>query len=142
MRTAKEIIKSKDGKRIICIDTDNWEAIFKYINQDDKHKKKFFYICGILLDGHRNSDVYDKEDINDKCKDVTAMKFFKGNSNDRIYCKEVSLEDKTFVIIACELFEKKKSQKNNKKNRPIIEQIGKTNYEIIRKEYPKNRSII
>lgn len=138
MRKAKEIIKSKDGKRIICIDTDNWKAIFNYINQDDKHKKKFNYICGVLLDGHRNSDVYDKEDINDKCKDVTAMKFFKGNSNDRIYCKEVSLEDKTFVIIACELFEKKKSQKNNKKNIPIIEQIGKTNYEIIRKEYPKN----
>lgn len=138
MRKAREIIKSKDGKRIICIDTDNWGTIFKYINQDDKHKKKFNYICGVLLDGHRNSDVYDKEDINDKCKDVTAMKFFKGNSNDRIYCKEVSLEDKTFVIIACELFEKKKSQKNNKKNTPIIEQIGKTNYEIIRKEYPKN----
>ena len=135
---AKEIKKSKDGKRIICIDIDNWEAIFDYINQDDKHKKKFNYICGILLDGHKNTDVYDKEDINDKCKDVTAMKFFKGNTNDRIYCKEVSLEDKTFVIIACELFEKKKTKKNSKKNIPTIEKIGKTNYEIIRKEYPKN----
>lgn len=138
MRKAQEIIKSKDGKRIICIDTDNWEAIFNYINQDDKHKKKFHYICGVILDGHKNTDVYDKENINDKCKDVTAMKFFKGYSNDRIYCKEISLEDKTFVIIACELFEKKKTQKNSKKNTPVIEKIGKANYEIIRKEYPKN----
>lgn len=65
------------------------------------------------------------------------MKFFKGNDNDRLYCKEVSLEDKTFVIIACELFLKKKSQSNNKKNKPIINKVGNANYEIIRKKYPK-----
>ncbi|WP_395064951.1 hypothetical protein [Flavobacterium sp.] len=133
MRKAREILKSKDGKRIICIDTDNWKTIIDYINQDVRHKKKFEYICGVLLDGHRNTDIYDKEDINDKCKDVTAMKFFKGQDNDRIYCKEMSLEDKTFVIIAAELFEKKKTQKNSKKNKPIIEKVGKYEYEIIRK---------
>lgn len=138
MKEAREILKSKDGKRIICIDIDNFDTIFEYINRSDKHKKKFYYIIGILLDGHKNTDVYDKENINDKCKDVTAMKFFKGYTNDRIYCKEMSLEDKTFVIIACELFEKKKTNKNSKKNIPTIEKIGKTNYEIIRKEYPKN----
>jgi len=133
VRIAREILKSKDGKRIICIDTDNWKTIIAYLNQDVKHKKKFEYICGVLLDGHRNTDIYDKEDINDKCKDVTAMKFFKGQDNDRIYCKEMSLEDKTFVIIAAELFEKKKTQKNSKKNKPIIEKVGKYEYEIIRK---------
>ena len=133
MRIAREILKSKDGKRIICIDTDNWKAILDYINQDVKHKKKFEYICGVLLDGHRNTEIYDKENINEKCKDVTAMKFFKGQDNDRIYCKEMSLEDKTFVIIAAELFEKKKTQKNSKKNKPIIEKVGKYEYEIIRK---------
>jgi len=133
VRKAREILKSKDGKRIICIDTDNWKTIIDYINQDVRHKKKFEYICGVLLDGHRNTDIYDKEDINDKCKDVTAMKFFKGQDNDRIYCKEMSLEDKTFVIIAAELFEKKKTQKNSKKNKPIIEKVGKYEYEIIRK---------
>ena len=82
--------------------------------------------------------VYDKENINDNCKDVTAMKFFKGNDNDRIYCKEVSLEDKTFVVIACRLLIKKKSQKNNKKTNPIINSVGKSEYEIIRKKYPKS----
>ncbi len=138
MKKAKEIIRSSDGKRIICVDIDNWNEIFEYINQDEKHKKKFKYICGVILDGHRNTDVYDKEDINDKCKDVTAMKFFKGHDNDRLYCKEVSLEDKTFVIIACEIFKKKKSTKNNKKNIPIINKIGESKYEIIRKKYSKS----
>jgi hypothetical protein len=138
VKKAKEILKSSDGKRIICVDVDNWEKILNYINQDEKHKKKFKYICGVILDGHRNTDIYDKEAINDNCKDVTAMKFFKGNDNDRIYCKEVSLEDKTFVIIAAELFKKKKTQKNSKKNTPIINKVGKSEYEIIRKEYKKS----
>lgn len=133
MNKAREILKSSDEKRIICIDVDNWKEIYNYVNQDDKHKKKFKYICGIILEGHRNTEVYDKENINNKTKDVTAMKFFKGNDNDRLYCKEITLEDKTFVIIACKLFEKKKSQKNNKKNIPIINNIGKSDYEIIRK---------
>tara|TARA_B100000378_G_scaffold276363_1_gene274151 strand:- start:13696 stop:14112 length:417 start_codon:yes stop_codon:yes gene_type:complete len=137
VRKAKEIIKSSDGKRIICVDVDNWEEIFEYINQDKKHQKKFNYIIGVILDGHRNTDIYDKENINDNCKDVTAMKFFKGRDNDRIYCKEVTLEDKTFVIIASELFKKKKSQGNNKKNIPIINKVGQAEYEIIRKKYPK-----
>ena len=133
LKKAKEIIKSSDGKRIICVDIDNWQEIFDYINQDNRHLKKFRYICGVLLDGHRNTDVYDKKNINNNCKAVTAMKFFKGSDNDRIYCKEVTLEDKTFVIIACALLQKKKSQKNNKKNIPLINSVGKSNYEIIRK---------
>lgn len=134
MKKAREIASSKDGKRILCIDIDNYTTIFEYINRDEKHQKKFRYIAGIILEGHKNTDVYDKENIDNSCKDVTAMKFFKQGTNDRIYCKEITLEDKTFVIIASELFEKKKSQKNNKKNIPIIKKVGKTEYEIIRKE--------
>lgn len=132
MKKAREIIKSTDGKRIICVDIDNYPEIVKYFNQDAKHKKKFQHICRIILDGHR-SELYGKEDINNKCKGVMAMKFFKGNDNDRIYCKEMTLEDKTFVVIACELFIKKKSQRNNKKNIPLIEKVARTEYEIIRK---------
>lgn len=44
MKNAKEILKSSDGKQIICIDVDNWQEIFEYINQDEKHKKKFIYM--------------------------------------------------------------------------------------------------
>lgn len=135
MKKAIEIAKNKKGNRILCIDEDHYDEILEYIQRDEKHKKKFAYISGIILDGHKNTDVYDKEDINKNSKDVTAMKFFKnGGSNDRIYCKEVTLEDKTFVIIASQLYEKKKSQKNNEKTKNIINKVGNTDYEIIRKK--------
>jgi len=132
MRKAKVIRYSSDGKRALCIDLDNWESIFEYINRSDKNKKKFNYIVGIILDNHRITDVYDKEDINSKAKKVTAMKFFKGQSNDRIYCKEMTMEDKTFVVIAAELFEKKKDQGVKQKLRNLIEKVGSYEYEIIR----------
>jgi len=37
------------------------------------------------------------------------MKFFKGQDNARVYCREVSLKDKTFVVIAVEFLIKKKT---------------------------------
>jgi len=70
------MISSQDGKRAIYIDADNQDEILAYIRQDNRHKKKFKFITDIILGGHRNTEVYDKEDINEKCKDVTAMKFF------------------------------------------------------------------
>jgi hypothetical protein len=132
MRKAKVIRYSNDGKRAICIDLENWEAIFEYVNRSDKNKKKFNYIVNIILENHRVPDVYDKEDINNKAKKVTAMKFFKGQSNDRLYCKEMTLEDRTFVVIAAELFEKKKDQGIKQKLRNLIEKVGSYEYETIR----------
>lgn len=90
------------------------------------------HICSIILNNLKNRDLYDKEEINSKCKGVTAMKFFKGQTNDRIYCKEQTLEDKTFVVITSELFEKKKTQKVKGKNKNIIEKVGSYEYEIIK----------
>lgn len=43
------------------------------------------------------------------------MKFFKGQENARIYCKEVTMEDYTFVIIVSELLTRKKTQEIDKK---------------------------
>ena len=40
MKKAREILKSEDSKRIICIDVDNWEEIFNYVNQDDYLKTR------------------------------------------------------------------------------------------------------
>ncbi len=59
------------------------------------------------------------------------MKFFKGQSNDRIYCKELTIEDKTFVIILAELLEKKKTQGINQKVKDLIEKVADYEYEII-----------
>lgn len=103
---------SDDGKRAIYIDSENKAEILEYLTRSDKHKKKFAYIASLILKGIRNTEVFDKENINERCKDVTAMKFFKGNSNDRIYCKEVKSKHGVYVIVTAILHEKKKTQKN------------------------------
>ena len=58
------------------------------------------------------------------------MKFFKGQENDRIYCKEVNTISGTFVVIAAVLYEKKKTNKLNQKQINIIEKVGGFEYEI------------
>lgn len=102
----------------------------EYINQDERHKDKFRFITDILLGGHRNSKVYSKEEINEKCKDVTAMKFFKGQENDRIYCKELHTSDGTFIVVASVLYERKKTTKLTNKEIAEIEKVGGYSYEI------------
>ena len=129
-RTCEHIISTKDGKRAIYIDSANKKEIVDYIKQDDRHKKKFKFISDIILGGHRNTEVYDKEDINNKCKDVTAMKFFKGQENDRIYCKEIKSKQGTHIIITVVLHKKKKTNKLSSKEKAIINEIGGYNYEI------------
>ena len=127
-RDCELIVPNKDGKRAIFIDTENKNEILEYLSRTDKHKKKFTYIAQHILEGIRNTEVYDKENINDKCKDVTAMKFFKGGSNDRLYCKEVSSDEGVFVVIASIIHEKKKSQKNSNREIIKIENVGSYEY--------------
>lgn len=127
-RKAFIIRKSQDEKRIICVDVENARSILSYAKM---HKEKFNHIVRIILEGIRVTDLYDKEKADSKTKGVTAMKFFKGRSNDRIYCKEFTKDDKTFVVVAADLFEKKKTQKNTQKNNHIIKKISNYEYEII-----------
>jgi hypothetical protein len=129
-RKCQLLIPSKDGKRAIYIDLDNKEEIMKYIRQDNRHLKKFKFITDIILGGHRNTEVYDKEDIDNKTKDVTAMKFFKAQENDRIYCKEVKSKEGTFIVVTAVLHEKKKSQKNRTKEKNTIRKVGGYEYDI------------
>jgi hypothetical protein len=115
----------------ICIDEKNANEIIEYINQDKRHKKKWDFISNIILENLKNSDVFDKENINSKCEDVYAMKFFKGQENDRIYCKKVKQEDgSSIIIVASELHLKKKVQKNSAKEIGIIEKVASYEYEI------------
>ena len=129
-RKCIQLISSKDGKRAIYLDSANAEEIKKYLTSDERHKKKFKFISEIILEGHKNTEVYDKEEINKKCKDVTAMKFFKGQDNDRIYCKEVSTSKGTYIIVAAILYEKKKSNSLTNEQISIIEKVGSYDYEI------------
>ena len=127
-REAKIIQSSNDGKRQIAIDSVNASEIIEFIKKHN-FSNKFDLICRTILAGIRNTELYDKENINSRCKNVTAMKF-KGNLNPRIYCKEVKLKDKTLVIIASELHPSKKNQKNKSKEMNLINKVGGYKYEI------------
>ena len=129
-RTAIKIRSSDDGRREIYVDQQNAEQILQYIQQDNRHKKKFNHIADLILDSLRNTGLYDKEEINQQAKGVTAMKFFKGQENDRIYCKEITKADKTFVVIMVALRLKKKSQKLTQKEKNIIENVASYEYEL------------
>ena len=122
--------KSENGKKVICIDIENAESLLTFLNKDNRPKKKFRYISELILRGIRNTELYDKENINKRAKDVTAMKFFKGQENARIYCKEQRINNQLFNIVCCELLEAKKTQGNNKPIKRIIDKISKYEYEI------------
>lgn len=105
--------KSENGHKAICIDSENAKDLLTFLNKDQRHKKKFRYISELILRDIRNTELYDKENINKKAKNVTAMKFFKGQENARIYCKEQRINNQLFIIVCCELLVSKKSQANN-----------------------------
>lgn len=130
VRTCKIVAKSPDGKLAICIDNENMAKILAYITKTERHKKKWRYITELILQGHRYPELYDKEEINSKCAGVTAMKFFKGQENDRIYCKEQKTKEGLYIIVTAEIYERKKTQKVSKKEIPIIEKVAKYEYEI------------
>jgi len=130
VRKAKIIYKSDDEKRVICIDESNYDTISKYIFQDERHIKKFRHIVTLILKGIRNTELYDKEEIDKKSKGVTAMKFFKGQENDRIYCKELRRANKTFIVVCAELLKRKKTKKLNAKQKALIHKVANYTYEI------------
>jgi hypothetical protein len=130
VRKCERIISTKDGKRAIYVDSINKKEILEYLKRDERHKKKFKYITDIILGGHKNTDLYDKEDINEKCRDVTAMKFFKGQENDRIFCKEIHTSTGTHIIVTSILHERKKNSELSAKEIAVIEKVGGYLYEI------------
>jgi hypothetical protein len=127
-RTAIILRTSPDGKRCIAVDDEVFDEVIAYIGQDDRHKNKFKLIIEVILSRLKNRDLYDKEDIDANCKDVTAMKFFKGQENDRIYCKEIKRGDKTMIVIMGALHERKKTTANSKRETAIIRNVGSYTY--------------
>lgn len=116
-----------DGNRSIFIDLNYKEEILSFINQNEKRISKFKKITANILENNRIPDLYDKEDINKDCKNLTAMKFKGKGDNFRIYCKEYKNEDKTFVVVMCRLHQKK-VQKISKKESSILNAIAKYEY--------------
>lgn len=131
MKRKAFVLKRSDKEhKAICIDSQNAKELLAFLNKDERHIKKFRYIMELILRDIRNTELYDKENVNKKAKDVTAMKFFKGQENARIYCKEQRVNNKLFIIVCCEVVAAKKSQGNSKVIRSIIDKISSYEYEI------------
>lgn len=128
-RKAIKIKESVDKQRAIYIDQTNYELIYNYLTQDPRHIDKFRFISSIILEGLRNTEVYDKEGFDTQTKGVTAMKFFKGQENDRIYCKEYSHRGKTFIVVICEFLKKKKTTRLTEREKNIIKKVASYDYE-------------
>lgn len=114
----------------IRIDERNANDIEDFLAEKDKtdkylRKKKFNRILYTMLQGRYNSDLYDKEEVSEKAKNVTAMKF-KGKQNYRIACKEIKCNHKTIIMV---VNFHKKSQKNSKKEIELYETVGGYEYE-------------
>ena len=132
-RSAVIYAESADGRRCVALDAGHAVELLAYITQDARHQKKFDAIVALLLNNLRNTDLYDKEAINDRCKDVTAMKLFKGQENDRIYCQQLSQSAtdgrRVFVVVAARLHPKKKNQRNKQPEINLIETVAAYQYD-------------
>lgn len=127
-RWAKIIRSNERRTRAIAVDKDVEKEILGFLQKNDRTFSKFQDICNLLLEGHRNSELYDKEEPDKKSKGVRAMKFFKGQENTRIYCKELTTSDNTFIVIMACHHPSKKSQKLTQKELNLIKKVADYEY--------------
>lgn len=130
-RSAVIIKKSNDGTRCIAIDIKNEMHLFSFLSSNSRTKKKFDHICELILGGHRNSELYDKEEFDSTIKNVSAMKILKGQENARIYCKEITNKQGVFIVVASELQPRKKTKKLSYKEKTLIRRVSNYEYEEI-----------
>lgn len=108
----------------LYVDLRNKDEIVDFLREKRKKARRIFYEIFSL---RYNYDLYAKEEVSVKAKNITAMKF-KGRDNERIYCKEYFIKEnnreKKVVMITLYV---KKSQKG-KKVKNLIETIGGYNY--------------
>jgi len=126
------LLKSSEKyPRHLCVDEGIAEDFLEFIEKDEKHRDKFKMIVDrILNEANIYFELYSKEGSNAKTKSVTAMKFFKGGENARVYCKEISSSEGTFYIIAAKFLPMKKVQKNDKKIQSLVKSISHYEYDI------------
>lgn len=110
------------------VDVLNAKEILPYIFRSDV-EDEFKIIRSILKENLRNKEKYCKADVSSKADNVFEMRFTNKGKNDRIYCQEISISGKRFIIMV-DLFEGKKSQDIPKKIKSRIETIGGYDYEL------------
>lgn len=114
-------IDEKNGKEIL-------DLIFEEDNSGNPIRlEKWMTILHSIYSLKPKNELYGREDVSYKAKDVKAMKFKKHKGNNwRIYCKEYNLENKKIIMISSY---DKKEQKISKKLKNKLETIGRYEYE-------------
>lgn len=90
---------SADLKTIIACDSEKLLEMTQYIGQDQRHKDKWIDIINIILEGKINTHLYKREKLSAAINNVTAMRFFVGQENDRIYCQEMNQGEVKIIIL-------------------------------------------
>lgn len=126
--------RRKGGKVEIAVDVEHMPEIFQYIGQSRRHKNKFLDIVAVIMEELHNRHLYRREDINKEARNVHAMRFFVGQENDRIYCKEFNSIDRQTgelvrVVVMCELHLHKTSQSLSENELAIINKIAGYEFE-------------
>jgi hypothetical protein len=130
-RKAQLIRISDDGKKAFYLDEENSVEIMSFLRSESANLKKFNTSLELILNHRAPRDLYDKENFEKGCEQVTAIKLFKGKKNPRIYCQQYTDgETERFVIIGIELLEKKKSQKLTSVEKSIIRRVSKFEYDL------------
>jgi len=117
----------RKNKVEIYIDRENAPAIIEFL-RIGKNIKKFRRILVEVLSVRYNDDLYGKEEVSEKAKNMTAMKFAK-KENARIYCKEYIHEEniKEKKVVMLSLYYKKEMK--SKRLKALIENLGGYEYE-------------
>ena len=132
MRVAKKLPFNRKSnallgrKQVVLYVDEEFESELNKFLKDDKLLEKFFMAADFILTGGYKNDLYGHEESSDDSKDIYAIKIYtKGNH--RIYCKEFKEDDiKRVVLIE---YVDKKTQKNNKTIRKLINRIGRYEYD-------------
>ncbi len=117
----------KKNKVEIYIDRENARDIIDFL-RIEKNTKKFRIVLVEVLSLRYNDDLYRKEEVSEKAKHITAMKFAR-KENARIYCKEYLCEEdvKEKKVVMLYLYYKKEMK--SKKLKVLLETLGGYTYE-------------
>lgn len=121
----KEYIATKSN---VYVDLINFDEINEVLI---RQSKKFKRILFEVLRGSYNNSLYRKEEISDKAKGITAIKF--STKPNRIYCKEYFLPDGSKNVVLICVYSKK-SEKVDKATKNLIEAIAEYEYSFEEKE--------
>lgn len=128
-RKCLPVRKRKNCKTEIYIDEENHQEIFSYIGQDNRHKNKFLDIVNIIMEGLHNRHLYRREGFDSETKSIHAMRLFVSQENDRIYCKEVSKDNKIRVVIIGILHLHKTAEGLSDIEKSLIKTLASYDYE-------------